>query len=58
MSLFKPKSAKLRSPTSNAKENGVFVNPPRYPELGGFNPNNRVTKNTMSVQKPGGKKIV
>lgn len=56
--MFKPKAAKLRSPTSNQKENGPFVNPPRYPQMGGFKPENAVKKNDMTVQKPGGRKVI
>lgn len=56
MSLFKPKATKMRSPTSNQQDNGVFVNPPRYPQMGGFTPDNAVKKNSMTVQKPGGKR--
>lgn len=59
MSLFKPKSARLRSPTSNAKENGPFVNPPRYPQLGGFTSASATPKNGMAVKKPtDGKKVL
>lgn len=59
MSLFKPKATRMRSPTSNAKDNGPFVNPPRYPQLGGFASSACVPKNGMAVKKPSdGKKVL
>ena len=52
--LYRPSEKGRRSPTSNAKENGQIVNPPRYAEMGGFTgPSKGVSKNKMSIRKPG-----
>jgi hypothetical protein len=52
--LFKPSSAGRRGITENAKDNGKFINPPRFPELGGFNNISPVQQNNLRIKKPGG----
>ena len=52
--LFRPSERGRRSPTSNAKDNGQVVNPPRYAEMGGFSGSSKgITKNRMGIRKPG-----
>jgi len=53
---LEPGSAPLRNPTSNAKENGRIMNPPRYPDFGGAYDASMVRKNNFDVKKPGGEK--
>lgn len=56
--LYYPKNVAVRSATTDNKRNGDFVNPPTYPEMGGFKPSS-VTKSKVTMPKPGpGKKIV
>lgn len=45
----------FRDPTSNAKDNGRIVNPPRYAELGGLKAGSN-RKSGFTVQKPGAEK--
>lgn len=54
--LFRPsENLDVRPPTSNAKQNGNIINPPRYAEFGGLKPGARgIAKNEMSVNMPGG----
>jgi hypothetical protein len=50
----RPSGRGMREPTSNRKENGRVVNPPRYPEMGGFSSAAKGFKrNDKSIRKPG-----
>lgn len=50
---LKPSSKNFRQPTSNAKQNGNVMNPPRYPEIGGFTSAAKgPSKNGFSVKAP------
>ena len=52
--LFKPSSRGIRNATTNEKQNGRIINPPRFMELGGFSSVGKgFTKNNKSIQKPG-----
>ena len=52
--LNKPSSRGIRSPTSNEKNNGQIVNPPRMAEMGGFTSTRKgFAKNNMTIKKPG-----
>ena len=53
--LFAPKQAPVRSPTTNAQQNGRIVNPPRFAEFGGLKSAAKVGKmgKGMSLSKPG-----
>lgn len=53
---LEPGNAPLRNPTSNQKANGRIMNPPRYPDFGGFNDASAIRKNDLDVKKPGGEK--
>ena len=54
---LKPATRGRRDPTSNAKQNGRIMNPPRFAELGGLTgPSKAVSRNGMSIVKPGGAK--
>lgn len=51
---FKPRKAPMRAPTSNEKANGRIMNPPRYPEIGGFTSAQKGFKNNnYKIRKPG-----
>jgi hypothetical protein len=50
--LFKPRNAPIRQPTSNARQNGVVTNPPRLSEIGGMK-NSAWSKNNQTLRKPG-----
>ena len=52
--LFKPSSTGRRGITDNARENGRIINPPRFPEIGGFTSTKPVVKNGLNIKKPGG----
>lgn len=52
--FVQPRGA-FRDPTSDAKDNGRIVNPPRYPELSGFKAGSN-RKSGFMVQKPGAEK--
>jgi hypothetical protein len=52
--LFKPSSRGIRDPLTNEQVNGRVVNPPRFPELGGFkNKSKGFKKNSIGIVKPG-----
>ena len=56
--LYYPKSIGVRSATTNNQKNGNIVNPPTYPEMGGFKPSS-FTAGKVKFNKPGpGKKII
>jgi len=52
--LFKPSSTGRRGVTDNARENGNIINPPRFPEIGGFTSTKPVQQNGIRIRKPGG----
>jgi len=56
MAFLEPKPGPgLRPPTSNQKNHGRVVNPPRYAELGGLTDAAKaLTPNQMRIAKPGG----
>jgi hypothetical protein len=63
MEVFKPKgSLPIRKPTDNKMQNGQIFNPPRYSQFGGGKDGTAIgtsmTKNQMSLQKPGGTRKV
>ena len=58
MELFKPRAGTIRRPTDNQQQNGQITNPPRYEQFGGLNSSNKVTKNRMTLSKPGDTKRV
>lgn len=50
----KPSGRGIRDPQSNAQLNGRIVNPPRYPEVGGFTGKTKAFfKNMLHIMKPG-----
>lgn len=50
----KPSGQGMRDPTSNAQQNGRVVNPPRYPQLGGFTGSGKgFKKNDKNIRRPG-----
>lgn len=52
--LFKPSSRGIRNPTTNDQNNMRVVNPPRFPEIGGFtNKTKAFFKNGLGIMKPG-----
>jgi hypothetical protein len=52
--LFKPDGSGIRNPTTNAKENGVINNPPRFGELGGLSSAGKgIKRNKAVIRKPG-----
>lgn len=51
-SLFKPRNAPIRQATSNARQNGRVINPPRLSEIGGLK-NGTMKRNDMTLKKPG-----
>jgi hypothetical protein len=51
--LFNPSdSMQPRDPTSNVKDDGMIVNPPRFAELGGLSSAGKTFKNMMTIKKP------
>jgi hypothetical protein len=50
--LFKPRNAPIRKPTSNAKDNGRIVNPPRFSQIGGLK-SGSLFEDHFSLKKPG-----
>ena len=60
MELFKPRGAtRPRRPTDNTQQNGQIINTPRFSQMGGLkNATATGTKNRMTVEKPGGKRII
>ena len=50
--LFKPRNAPLRSPTSNNRQNGAITNPPRLSEIGGMKMG-AWSRNNQTLRKPG-----
>ena len=50
--LFKPRNAPMRKPTSNARQNGRITNPPRLSEIGGLKMG-AMKRNDMTLRKPG-----
>jgi hypothetical protein len=58
MELFRPKAGTIRRPTDNQQKNGQIYNPPRYEPFGGLSGANKVTKNQMTLSKPGDTKRV
>lgn len=53
--LFPPSEKGRRAPTSDQKVNGNIHNPPRYPEMGGFNRSRGkgIEKNPYRITPPG-----
>jgi len=52
---LEPNTDGLRKPTDPQKENGQFVNPPRYAEMGGLDkPSRTAQKNPFTISKPNG----
>lgn len=52
--LFKPSSLGIRDPLTNNKNNMRIVNPPRFPEVGGFVSKAKgFFKNALNIGKPG-----
>lgn len=63
MEIFKPKgNTPIRKPTDNKMQNGQIFNPPRFSQFGGGKDgtdiNSRMTRNQMTLQKPGGTRKV
>lgn len=53
-----PKSGRPTNVTEPYKENGQFIHPGRYPEIGGAsgpNPRGGVKRNKLTVRRPGRK---
>ena len=60
MELFKPRgAASPRRPTDNNQNNGQIVNTPRYAPMGGLSSANKVSKNSMTLEKQmKGRKVI
>lgn len=60
MELFKPRgAASPRRPTDNNQNNGQIVNTPRYAPMGGLSSANKVSKNSMALEKQmKGRKVI
>ena len=60
MELFKPKgAASPRRPTDNNQNNGQIVNTPRFAPMGGLSSANKVSKNSMTLEKQmKGRKVI
>jgi len=58
MELFRPRAGTIRRPTDNQQQNGQITNPPRFEQFGGLSSSNKVTKNRMTLSKPGDTKRV
>ena len=63
MEIFKPKgNPSIRKPTDNNMQNGQVFNPPRFSQIGGGGDGtaikSRMTKNKMTLEKPGGTRRV
>lgn len=53
-SYLKPTTKGMRGPLDNGSASDMFVNPPRYAELGGLTTAAKIgKKNKMAVRKPG-----
>ena len=56
--FLEPSPDGLRKPTDPAKENGQFINQPRFAEHGGLDKIARVeTKNPFVISKPNGGRL-
>lgn len=52
MELFKPRGASApRRPTDNNQDNGQIHNTPRFAPFGGLNSANKLSKNSMMLEK-------
>ena len=58
MELFKPRAGTIRKPLDNQQQNGQVYNPPRYDLYGGLTGANKVSRNKMTLSKPGDTKRV
>jgi hypothetical protein len=60
LELFKPRgAASPRRPTDNNQNNGQIVNTPRYAPMGGLSSANKVSKNSMALEKQmKGRKVI
>jgi hypothetical protein len=60
LELFKPRgAASPRRPTDNNQNNGQIVNTPRYAPMGGLSAANKVSKNSMDLEKQmKGRKVI
>jgi hypothetical protein len=60
MDLFKPRgAASPRRPTDNNQNNGQIVNTPRFAPMGGLSSANKVSKNSMTLEKQmKGRKVI
>jgi hypothetical protein len=55
--LFAPKSYPIRTPSMTGRRNGVTINPPRLPEIGGMTTKNADSREPeLTLRKPGGTK--
>ena len=51
---LKPSTKGMRGPLDNGSASDIFVNPPRWAELGGLKSASKIgKKNKMMVRKPG-----
>jgi len=58
-SLFRPKAYPARKITDTALQNGACLNPPRMSQIGGLSGLHKtggVTRNNLTIKKPGGTK--
>ena len=54
MSYLKPTTKGMRGPLDNGSASEMFVNPPRFAELGGLTRPSKIgKKNNMKIRKPG-----
>lgn len=60
MDLFKPRAvSQPRKPTDDNQNYGNIVDQPRYARFGGLSGSKVMSKNKMTVQKPGdGRKVI
>jgi hypothetical protein len=55
---LEPSPSGIRKPTDPQKENGQYINPPRFCEHGGFDKPSRIAqKNPFFISKPGGGRV-
>ncbi len=53
-SYLKPTTKGMRGPLDNGSASDMFVNPPRYAEIGGLKSASKIgPRNKMAVKKPG-----
>lgn len=53
-SYLKPSTKGMRQPLENGSASDMFVNPPRWAELGGLKNASKIgKKNKMAIRKPG-----